>query len=137
MGFLNIQPWGNKRINNGHIEGGTEQVTIWAVTNLFDLDSYRTRWWFHGGGTLFPCGCSPLDGFGPPTHRIDDIEFRHENKRNFIPTQGVPYAAIAMRNRGLVDYNTPTFADSIFPGGDQLQAQLYENLNAYWFSGVP
>ena len=136
MGFLNIQPWGNKRLNNGHVEGGTEQASIWAAINLFDLDSYRTRWWFHGGGTLFPCDC-PLSGYGPPDHRIDDIEFRHEYKPTFVPTAGVPSAAINISNRGLVDYNTPTFADSIFPGGDALQWQLYENLNSYWFSGVP
>ena len=136
MGFLNIQPWGNKTINNGHVVGEEDQISIYWATNL-SLDSYRRRWWFEGGEHLFPCGCSPTAGWDVPNHRIDDIEFRHENKANFIPTQGTPGQAQNMRNRGLVDYPDPTFGDSIFPGGDQLQGQLYEALNSYWLGSVP
>ena len=135
---MNIDPWGNhQEIVNGHVVGANEQAAIYGVINGFDLDSYRTRWWFNGGGHLFPCGCSPTSGWGAPDHRIDDIEFRHENKANFIPTPGVPSAAINMQNRGLVDYPDPTFGDSIFPGGDHLQYQLYEALNSYWLGSVP
>lgn len=132
---MNINPWSNKTTtNNGHVVGGQEQATIYWATNL-SLDSYRRRWWLDGGGHLFPCGCDL--GFGPPTHRIDDIEFRHENKANFIPTPGVGGQAQNMQNRGLVDYPVPSFSDSIFPGGDPLQWQLYESLNEYWAGSVP
>ena len=133
---MNLWPWGNRaQLNNGHIVGADEQESIfWAVNT--SLDAYRRRWWLSGGGDLFPCGCD-LAGFGPPHHRIDDMEFRREYKGAFVPTQGVPSAAINIQNRGLVDYPEPSFSDSIFPGGDALQRQLYENLNAYWFAGVP
>lgn len=134
---MKLQPWGNhQELNNGHVVGADEQVSIqWAENS--SLDAYMLRFWADGGGHLFPCGCSATTGYGPPNHRIDDIEFRHEYKGAYAPTAGVPQAALGMMNRGLVDYPDPSFSDSIFPGGDQLQRQLYENLNNYWLEGVP
>lgn len=134
---MNLQPWGRSEIVNGHVVGADEQASIFWATNV-SLDAYMRRFWLSGGGYLFPCGCSPTSGWDAPNHRIDDMEFRHEFKGAFVPTQGIPSAAINMQNRGLVDYPDPTFSDSIFPGGDQLQAQLYQNLNNYWMGeGVP
>lgn len=131
---MNIEAF--KSLVNGHVVGGDEQESLaWAVNS--DLDAYRVRWWFNGGGHLFPCGCSPVSGWGAPDHRIDLIEPRNEFKGAFVPTAGVGGAAQNIANRGLVDYPEPSFSDSIFPGGEQLQRQLYESLNAYWLEGVP
>lgn len=134
---MRINPWGNhQEIVNGHVVGADEQASIYWATNV-SLDAYMRRFWLQGGGDLFPCGCSPTAGWDAPHHRIDLADFRHQSHYAFIPTAGVGGQAQNIANRALVDYNQPTTADSIFPGGQQLQGQLYEALNGYWLGEVP
>ena len=134
---MNIDPWGNQTTTvNGHVVGADDQAAIfWAVNS--SLDAYIRRYWLQGQYREAPQGGNPLVRFAPVFPVIETIEQRNEFKGAFVPTQGVQQAAWAMKGRGLVDYPEPSFSDSIFPGGDQLQNELYQALNGYWLGDVP